>query len=167
MKIGELLELTQSKALNKIAKEKLTIGEKPAREALKAAGCFSISGKRGWLFEGDPSVLEQSIYNFAPAKKIVRKPKANVSTKETSNETNKEEIKQANEQVATTLERKHQRSKEQTKERSVVVRKRSSFDLDVDLLKELKIQAVLQDKNVYEMVEIAIRQYLAALKRYS
>jgi hypothetical protein len=197
MKIGELLELTQSEPLNKIAKERLDIGEKPTRQALKKAGCFSQSGKRGWFFDGDESILEQSIYDFAPPKKINRtgtvKPKANVSTKVTkerkkegakvvsneptkeqvnlptsepmnkqtneptnqrSNVSAKEEIKQANEQTAPTLE--------QTNEKTIV-RKRSSFDIDVELMKELKIKAILHDRNVYEIVETAIRQYLKGL----
>ena len=181
MKIKEILELTQSEPLNKIAKEKLTIGEKPTREALKKAGCFNQSGKRGWFFDGDESVLEQSIYDFSPPKKINRtgivKPKANVSTnvtnerkKETTKEqvnlttneqTNqrlnvsaKDQIKQANKQIAPTLE--------QTNEKTIV-RKRSSFDIDVELMKELKIKAILHDKNVYEIVETAIRNHLKNL----
>ncbi|MGG4041453.1 hypothetical protein [Bacillus smithii] len=72
MKIGELLELTQVEPLAKIAKERLTIGEKSARQALKAAGCYSISGKRGWYCD-DSNVLEKSIYDFAPPRKIERK----------------------------------------------------------------------------------------------
>lgn len=187
MKISELLELTQSEPLNKIAKERLTIGEKPTREALKKAGCYNVSGKRGWHFDGAEDVLEQSIYDFAPAKKINRttRPKANVltvttkeqkerkkeTTKGTNEQTNeptnertnvdtkrsKEEIKQANEQVAPTLE-----PIGQTNEKTIV-RKRSSFDLDVELLKELKIKAIIHDKNVYEIVETAIRKHLKGL----
>jgi hypothetical protein len=72
MLVGELIELTFKEPLNKIAKEKLTIGERAARDALKAAGCYNISGKRGWYFEGDESILKQSIYDFAS----VKKPKA-------------------------------------------------------------------------------------------
>lgn len=167
MKIKEILELTQSEPLNKIAKERLEIGEKPTREALKKAGCFNQSGKRGWFFNGDESVLEQSIYDFAPPKKINRqtttrpkattRPNANVSTNVT-NEQNKKVTKEANEltreQVAPTLE--------QTSEKTIV-RKRSSFDIDVELMKELKIKAIIHEKNVYEIVETAIRKYLKEL----
>jgi hypothetical protein len=79
MKLGELLELTLSMPLAKIAKERLTIGEHKAKDVLKEAGCYSISGKRGWyLKEGtDKSILEKSIYDFPSAqKKVNRKPKA-------------------------------------------------------------------------------------------
>lgn len=47
-----------------------------------------------------------------------------------------------------------------TKEQTNVIRKRASFDIDMDLLKELKVKAVLHDRNVYEIVEDAIRKYL-------
>ncbi|MGG4041454.1 hypothetical protein [Bacillus smithii] len=47
----------------------------------------------------------------------------------------------------------------------VFKRKRAYFDLDVELLKELKMQAVIHDRNVNEIVETAIKQYLAELKK--
>lgn len=178
MKIGEILELTQTKNIASIAKESLDIGEKPTREALKKAGCFSISGKSGWFFEGDPNVLEQSIYDFSPPKKINRtttKATANVSTKEPkkeltlepSNVSAKEEMNLAETQTAVTKELANVRTKEpmnvSTNEPKTIIRKRSSFDIDVELMKELKIKAVLSEKNVYEMVETAIRNYLKEL----
>ena len=46
------------------------------------------------------------------------------------------------------------------KERSNVIRKRASFDIDVDLLKELKLYSVKEEKNAYVVVEDAIKQYL-------
>jgi hypothetical protein len=66
MKIKELLELTQHEGMASIAKNHLSIGEKPARMALKAAGCYAISGKKGLYYDGDPAVLEKSIYKFTP-----------------------------------------------------------------------------------------------------
>jgi hypothetical protein len=72
MKLRDVLELTQTQPLSKIAKERLTIGEKTARQALKAAGCYAISGKRGWFYDGDPAVLEQSIYDYVPNKERVK-----------------------------------------------------------------------------------------------
>lgn len=186
MKIGELLKLTKTKKISDIAKESLDIGEKPTREALKKAGCFSISGKSGWFFEGDKNVLEQSIYDFSPPKKINRttgKATANVSTKEPKKELTlepsnlpaKEEMNLAETQTAVTEEPTNVRTKEpmnvstketknvSTNEPKTIIRKRSSFDIDVELMKELKIKAVLNDKNVYEMVETAIRNYLKDL----
>jgi len=38
--------------------------------------------------------------------------------------------------------------------------KRASFDLDADLLKQLKIKAVIEEKNIYELVEQAIKEFL-------
>ncbi|EIM05340.1 hypothetical protein A1A1_16790, partial [Planococcus antarcticus DSM 14505] len=41
-----------------------------------------------------------------------------------------------------------------------VPRKRHSFDLDVRLVKQLKLKSVQDDKPLYETVEEAIRLYL-------
>lgn len=70
-------------------------------------------------------------------------------------------------------ERKHDTIKEQeiepTKEEKAKggksnLRKRASFDIDNELLKELKIFAIMEDKNVYEIVEQAIKNYLKERK---
>lgn len=45
-----------------------------------------------------------------------------------------------------------------------VERKRVSFDLRTDLHKELKMQALLQDKNIYHLIEEALEKYLAKKK---
>lgn len=194
MKIKEILELTQKDSLADIAKKHLTIGKGRARYALKEAGCYSRNGLKGWFYNGeDKDVLEKSIYEFLDKKEknpietaitiatkevavTVEEPRPNVTTKEPKNEGTKERINQPSnlptkeqkkqseekvKQVALTLER----TKEPTNERSNVVRKRSSFDIDVELMKELKIQAVLHDKNIYEIVETAIRQHLHELKK--
>lgn len=42
---------------------------------------------------------------------------------------------------------------------SKVERKRVSFDLRTDLHQELKMQAVIQDKNIYVMIEEALEDY--------
>ncbi|OLR84067.1 hypothetical protein BTO25_02560 [Bacillus sp. MB366] len=164
MKIGEIIELTKNKRLSEIAKESLEIGEKKAVEGLKKAGCYNISGKRGWHFDGDESVLEQSIYDFVPRTK--GKAKANVSTNEPTLQPSNvvkatEEVKKGKDEVATTKEQTNVRTLEPKR----VIRKRSSFDIDVELMKELKIQAVIHDKNIYEIVETAIRKELARIKK--
>ncbi|MFK9120891.1 hypothetical protein ACJEBK_29305 [Peribacillus frigoritolerans] len=126
----------------------------------KAGYEYRNSGKKGWYFVGkgdEETVQEQLIYDFATAGKV----STNVN-KEPINDTNqrsnvgikrgKEQVKQANEQSAPTIERTN------------VIRKRSSFDMDVELMKELKIQAIIHDRTVYELVESAVRHYLAELK---
>lgn len=53
--------------------------------------------------------------------------------------------------------------KEEKKENNVssnVERKRVSFDLRTDLHQELKMQSVLQNKNIYVMIEEALIKYL-------
>lgn len=46
------------------------------------------------------------------------------------------------------------------KEEKPKKKKRASFDIDEDVLKQLKIFAILNDKNIYEVAETAIRKYL-------
>ncbi|MCU5375505.1 hypothetical protein OCD91_27745, partial [Bacillus pacificus] len=69
--------------------------------------------------------------------------------------------KKGKQEVATTKEQTNVR----TLEPKSVVRKRSSFDIDVELMKELKIQAVIHDRNIYEIVETAIRKELTRIKK--
>lgn len=77
MKIGELLQLTQTKSLEEIAKTKLSIGKNAARDALKAAGCYSRNGVKGWFHDDLETVAEREIYEFSAVKKA--KPKSNAS----------------------------------------------------------------------------------------
>lgn len=104
MKVRELLELTQTKKLADIAKERLDFGEKKAVEVLKEAGCYHISGKRGWHFDGDEAVLERSIYSFVPPskKKGIAKPTAD---KTSVNNRGKTGFERASSEVATSIER--------------------------------------------------------------
>jgi len=49
---------------------------------------------------------------------------------------------------------------ETRKEGKRVERKRVSFDLRTELHKELKMQALLQEKNIYILIEEALEKYL-------
>ncbi|WP_071392728.1 hypothetical protein [Bacillus tuaregi] len=49
---------------------------------------------------------------------------------------------------------------ETRKENRKAERKRVSFDLRIDLHKELKMQALIQEKNIYLLVEEALEKYL-------
>jgi hypothetical protein len=51
------------------------------------------------------------------------------------------------------------------KEEKKVERKRVSFDIRTDLHKELKIQSIMQEKNIYILIEEAIEKYLNELKK--
>jgi hypothetical protein len=108
MKVGELLELTKTVKLATIAKERLDFGEKKAVAALKMAGCYSKSGKPGWHFDGDSSVLEKSIYDFVPPTKATARKgnasirKVNTSTKKVNNST-KDSIKPSEKPVTSEL----------------------------------------------------------------
>lgn len=51
------------------------------------------------------------------------------------------------------------------KEEKNIERKRVSFDLRTDLHKELKMQSILQDKNIYILIEEALDMYLEEKKK--
>lgn len=50
------------------------------------------------------------------------------------------------------------------KEETKVERKRVSFDLRTDLHKELKLQSLMQEKNIYILIEEALEKYLKETK---
>ncbi|WJQ05526.1 hypothetical protein QT236_18315 (plasmid) [Geobacillus stearothermophilus] len=54
---------------------------------------------------------------------------------------------------------------QERKEGKKVERKRVSFDLRTDLHKELKMQSILQEKNIYLLIEEAVEKYLNELKQ--
>lgn len=51
------------------------------------------------------------------------------------------------------------------KEEKKIERKRVSFDLRTDLHKDLKMQALLQEKNIYILIEEALENYLKNLEK--
>lgn len=72
-----------------------------------------------------------------------------------------EEVKGMNEGMNVVL-------KEETNETRIedrkIDRKRVSFDLRTDLHKELKMQALVQEKNIYILIEEALERYLREAK---
>lgn len=66
--------------------------------------------------------------------------------------------------LAETVGEEEKETNETRKEEKRVERKRVSFDLRTDLHKELKMQALLQDKNIYILIEEALEKYLKANK---
>jgi hypothetical protein len=53
---------------------------------------------------------------------------------------------------------------DQRKDEKKVERKRVSFDLRTDLHKELKLQALIKEKNIYILIEEALEKYLKESK---
>lgn len=137
MKVSEILELTKTMPISEIAKTHLNIGEKPARAALKYAGAYTIVGQSGWFLDKDvePSILDRSIYELSDEVKEERARELKLAANLGSNLRDEEE-------------------------QPSIHRKRHSFDLDVALVKTLKLHCVKQDKKLYEAVETAIRNYL-------
>lgn len=140
LKIREILELSLTEPLEQIAKNQLTIGKVAARDALKRAGCFPKNGKKGWHFEGDPDVLERSIYDFAATKKaqalkLKNKPETQVSVKE-----------------------KRNKEKQQSGLESSL--KKVTYEVEENLHDELKIRAIREKRNISEIVNEIFREAL-------
>ena len=54
----------------------------------------------------------------------------------------------------------NERIKEENNVSLKIERKRVSFDLRTDIHQELKLQSVIQDKNIYILIEEALMNYL-------
>lgn len=180
VKIGEILTLTQTKRLSEIAKESLEIGEKKAVEGLKKAGCYNISGKRGWFFDGDESVLEQSIYDYAPVGRgkartvvnsaekevsatiekaeVVNNPSSQLPDKTETKKENKPTNKQISKQVGKPTDRLI--GKQIGKPTSKHVMKKVTYEIEEQLHDELKIKAIREKRTVSEIVNEIIKSAL-------
>ena len=132
MLIKEILDMTKEKQIVDIVKDDLLIGEKKLRETLKKIGARFDKREKVWRFEGNPEDLEKSIYDFAKPTKITT-----ARTKEQSNNVSRE-----------TLSRKNKENK-----------KRASFDLDIELLKKIKLQSVQDDVNISQFVESVLLSF--------
>ena len=73
-----------------------------------------------------------------------------VSPSQVLSEEIKEEIKEGT----------NERIKEENNVSLKIERKRVSFDLRTDIHQELKLQSVIQDKNIYILIEEALMNYL-------
>lgn len=161
--------LAEGERVQDIAEE-IGINRSTLREAIKRGGWDVVNGRRGsnseWQYTGtEPEPLDEPLRVGASNRKSAKKflvERSNELKNETTKELLNERTNEGNN--GTTKELSNQRSnvgtEEQKNEPIQTVRKRASFDLDVDLLKRLKMEAILRDKNIYEMVEEAIKKYL-------
>lgn len=130
MKISEVIAMTQERTIAEIAKNNLTIGEKMARKALKLAGCYSTVGKAGWFFEEGEDPENLNKTIYYFADQVRE------------------------------LERTMLKDTANVDSNVYIPRKRHSFDLDVRIVKDLKLHCVKNDLTLYEAVESAISEYL-------
>ncbi|MFK2827121.1 hypothetical protein QYG89_15910 [Bacillus sp. B190/17] len=56
-------------------------------------------------------------------------------------------------------------TKKTRKEEAKIERKRVSFDIRTDLHKELKMQSLVQEKNIYLIIEEALDRYFEDVKK--
>lgn len=171
MKIREIIERSKNESLPSIAKIHLSIGKDKAREALKEAGCYSKNGLRGWYFDGDESVLDQSIYEYviptgkpndgvSTAKKeasatieeprLKNDPTFQQSKKTESKKTNKSTKKQINKKVG----------KPTIQETNKPSMKKVTYEIEEQLHDELKIKAIREKRTVSEIVNEIMKREL-------
>lgn len=167
MKIKEIIELSKTDSLAKIAKEHLNVGKEKAREGLKQAGCYSKNGLKGWHFDGDESVLEQSIYDFVTTTRQAKsefstaKKEASSAIEEprlvnipTSQQNNKTENKKINKPI------NKQRNKQVGKSTNQLSLKKVTYEIEEQLHDELKIKAIREKRTVSEIVNEIIKKGL-------
>ena len=171
MKIREILELNKEMKMPLIAKEHLPIGEKRLYAILKEIGCEPVKGKREWdyskVVETD---LDKDITDFG---RVTAKSKPIQKTNKTENKnTKKPEIhdtinsnkQESRESIITESNPTNQieiRQFEQTtiqETRKLV--KKVTYEIDEDLHYEYRMLAFRQKKNVSDLVEQAMREYL-------
>jgi len=162
MLIKDILEKSYETKMDDIAKE-LPVGEKRVRDILKAIDCKPNGvGKKGWSYIGaDPSVLDKDFTDFIPHTAVKTQKERK---KKTSNNEIKEPLKPVKNDIMISEQPIKteiiEPSKNEINQPSNVTRKRTSFDLDTNLLKQLKLRAVMEERNLYELVEEAIKEYL-------
>jgi len=130
MLIKDIIDMTKYKPIAEIARDELEIGEKMARKALKLAGCYATVGQAGWHFEEGEDPENLDKSIYYFADQVRE------------------------------LERTMLKDTANVDSNVYVPRKRHSFDLDVRIVKDLKLHCVKNDLTLYEAVESAISEYL-------
>lgn len=160
MKIKEIIELSKHETLEEISKKHLTIGLKRARAALKAAGCYNITGVKGWHYEGDPAILERSIYEFvAKGNPVSQKPR-NPEVKQIRKTENQKGGNMEN-QLTNIPTNKQTIQKENNTESKKS--KKVTYEIEEYLHDELKMRSIREKRNVSEIVNEILKGALSKL----
>jgi hypothetical protein len=181
MKIKEILEMSFTKPVPKIAKEHLPVGEKKAYEILRELQCEPVgTGKKGWHYIGStPEILEKDITEFihtaknkSNASNSKTKTARTKTTKKTKNKTIKNnDIKNNKEngiitsenvntetivEVNNVLSEIHELIKGKNKDEDTRVYKGIYFDKDISHFLDN-----VQHGNKSELVNKILRQFLS------
>jgi len=175
MKIGEILEAIKTEKIADLAKRIEGISEKPLRTALKKAGYeFSNAEPKGWHFTGTgEEPLEKSIFEYhtkAAAKSRQTETqksnnKENNKTKKTENhDTINSNKQESRETIITENHPTNQLENKQFEQATIQETrkpvKKVTYEIDENLHYEYRMAAFRQKKNVSELVEQAMREYL-------
>lgn len=164
MTLREILELLNTKGWNagKVAKEKMPFGVKKFTPLLDELGFkFSNSGQKGWTYHGDEIFLDDDIMNFVGNIKTTR-PKAdaikNPEIKKVNKLDNQESISNTISPISTktpTIKKSNPSNKEINK-----TIKKVTYEIEEENHIEIKIRALREKRNVSELVNQAIKNYL-------
>ena len=138
--------LNAKTATTKSIAEELGVNQSTVQRRLNRAGYFFDKEKEEWI-------LDQTAPQN-PEKQTPKKQENNIISKPTSQETNKTENNPSNKQVKKTV------GKQETQQTSKTIKK-VTYEIDEDLHFELRIEAFKRKKNVSDLVEQAIREYLS------
>jgi hypothetical protein len=161
MKIIELINLTETKPLKDIAKDEmkhLTGFEKKMRGLLNEIGCTPKGiGKKGWNYENvDPEALQKDVESFEVFKSRTAK-KIKPENKQTRKEEN-HDIILLDSNPSNLLDSNPSNKKiEKEGEKKV---KKVTYEIDENLHLEIRMRAIKQKKNVSELVEQAMKEFL-------
>jgi hypothetical protein len=176
MKIREIIDLTkQGKNISQIAKEHLPCGEKKSREILVSLGAEKpISGSRsGWdygIIGAD--VLEKDISEFITKKATAKSRQTQKSTKKENNnnsKTEKHDIINPNLQESRgngitenqpTNKMEYRQFEQTMTQETRRPTKKVTYEIDEDLHFEYRMLAFRQKRNVSELVEQAMKEFL-------
>lgn len=171
MILSEILELLNAKGEGwtkaKIAKEKLTIGEKKLGEVLDDLGFeFSNVAPKGWKYNGDESKLDKSIYDFVTTPRKKTKTKA-TAIKKVGNpeiqEVNKPD-KPVNSSSQTTPTTNTIKKSNPSNKEEINPIKKVTYEIEENTHLEIKIKALREKRNVSELVNEALKNYLKGEK---
>jgi predicted HicB family RNase H-like nuclease len=178
MKIKEILELTYDKKTNleKISAEKLPYGYKKVKAILLSIGAKTPpKGKKGWEYENVKETdLEKDITEFGGQVKSTEKNSNSrqferISKTQEKNKSEKNNVinpekhdimEEETKQVKEVKQSKQPTNNPTNEEERKVVVKKVTYEIDEDLHYELRMKAFQQKKNVSELVEQALREYL-------
>ena len=154
---------TEKLNLKELAK-KLDIRQAKFDRTVKYIGLSWDKHAKSWLYSGDTSLLETEIELYVEVANANLKQgnnkEINTGNKQESNIVNNEENNNIN-----NIGNNQLNNNTNNNVNNQLIRKNATFNLESELLKELKIISAITEKKTYEIVETAIIKELKRLRK--